>query len=354
MTRVEYLTELDRRLSALSKEQADEYLAYYAEMLADRMEDGMSEEEAVASMERVDVIANRILGKVYTTPAKKNSNGKWIAIAVIVIAVACSIVVGCMALFSLPFRLVGVDRVEYIDSVVIEEIPTVSELPDEIMLFETTGISTLDVKWDSGYVLFEMWDSNMIGVDDWGQQVVNCTREDGTLYVDTGSSLNVTGELVIYLPYSFAENKLDALRISVTSADLSLYDINARSLTITNTSGYLDVSGCFDNVSVNTISGDISLSGSMETVEIDSVSGTLFINCNNMLRRLKAHTISADMNIYIPMELGFDLKFTGVSGTFTSGSLGIYDEEDVAITYGDGEVEVELSTNSGWVCIEQE
>jgi len=61
MTRAEFLNSLYRRLGALEKEQAEQHLAYYAEMLMDRMEEGMSEEEAVASMEDVETIASRIL-----------------------------------------------------------------------------------------------------------------------------------------------------------------------------------------------------------------------------------------------------------------------------------------------------
>lgn len=61
MTRVQFLNELYRRLGSLSQEQAEQHLTYYAEMLADRMEEGMTEEEAVASMEDVDTIARRIL-----------------------------------------------------------------------------------------------------------------------------------------------------------------------------------------------------------------------------------------------------------------------------------------------------
>lgn len=61
MTRAQFLNDLYRRLSALSQEQAEQHLTYYAEMLADRMEEGMSEEEAVASMEPLDVITQRIL-----------------------------------------------------------------------------------------------------------------------------------------------------------------------------------------------------------------------------------------------------------------------------------------------------
>ena len=61
MTRAQFLNDLYRRLSGLTQEQAEQHLTYYAEMLADRMEEGMSEEEAVASMEDLDTIVQRIL-----------------------------------------------------------------------------------------------------------------------------------------------------------------------------------------------------------------------------------------------------------------------------------------------------
>ncbi len=71
MTRAQFLNELYRRLGSMSREQAEQHLTYYAEMLMDRMEEGMSEEEAVASMEDVDTIARRILqeeGQAPTAP----------------------------------------------------------------------------------------------------------------------------------------------------------------------------------------------------------------------------------------------------------------------------------------------
>ena len=61
MTRKQFLNDLYLRLEALGPEQAEQHLTYYAEMLADRMEEGMTEEEAVASMEDLDTIARRIL-----------------------------------------------------------------------------------------------------------------------------------------------------------------------------------------------------------------------------------------------------------------------------------------------------
>ena len=47
MTRAQFLNELYRRLGSMSKEQAEQHLTYYAEMLMDRMEEGMSEAMAM-------------------------------------------------------------------------------------------------------------------------------------------------------------------------------------------------------------------------------------------------------------------------------------------------------------------
>lgn len=50
MTRDEFLGRLGELLACLPAEQVEEAKAFYAEAIADRMEDGMSEEEAVAAM----------------------------------------------------------------------------------------------------------------------------------------------------------------------------------------------------------------------------------------------------------------------------------------------------------------
>lgn len=61
MTREAFLTELCRQLSDLPQNELEQHLTYYAEMMADRMEEGMTEEQAVASMEPISRIAQQIL-----------------------------------------------------------------------------------------------------------------------------------------------------------------------------------------------------------------------------------------------------------------------------------------------------
>lgn len=63
MGRTEFLMELARRLDALPREEINKSLSFYAEMIDDRMEDGMSEAQAVQSMEDMDTIVQRIMGE---------------------------------------------------------------------------------------------------------------------------------------------------------------------------------------------------------------------------------------------------------------------------------------------------
>ncbi len=61
MKKHEFLAELRRRLAGLSASDIEQSLDFYAEQINDRMEDGMTEEEAVAAMGPIDEIAAKIL-----------------------------------------------------------------------------------------------------------------------------------------------------------------------------------------------------------------------------------------------------------------------------------------------------
>lgn len=61
MKKIEFLLQLYDKLSALPQEDVEERLAFYDEMINDRMEEGLSEEEAVAQIGNVDEIASQII-----------------------------------------------------------------------------------------------------------------------------------------------------------------------------------------------------------------------------------------------------------------------------------------------------
>ncbi len=63
MTKTEFLSQLRARLSSLPQGDLDRSLDFYGEMIDDRMEDGMSEREAVANMGDLSKIAEQILSQ---------------------------------------------------------------------------------------------------------------------------------------------------------------------------------------------------------------------------------------------------------------------------------------------------
>lgn len=63
MTRELFLKDLNNALAGLGGEEVESILAYYSEMIDDRMEAGMTEEDAVNAMEPVDTIASRVLSE---------------------------------------------------------------------------------------------------------------------------------------------------------------------------------------------------------------------------------------------------------------------------------------------------
>ena len=64
MTKQEFLSKLRTGLSCLPQEDAEERLGFYSEMIDDRIEEGLSEEEAVSKMGNIDDIVAQIIADV--------------------------------------------------------------------------------------------------------------------------------------------------------------------------------------------------------------------------------------------------------------------------------------------------
>ena len=64
MTKQEFIEALRARLSGLPQKEAEERIGFYIEMIDDRIEEGLTEEEAVANIGSVDEIASQIVGEI--------------------------------------------------------------------------------------------------------------------------------------------------------------------------------------------------------------------------------------------------------------------------------------------------
>lgn len=115
MKRFEFLLSLHDRLSGLPQDDMEERLAFYNEMIDDRMEDGISEEEAVAQIGNVDEIASQIIAdiplsklvrekikpkrrlKVWETVLLAVGSPLWVSLLIAAFAVALSVYVALWA-----------------------------------------------------------------------------------------------------------------------------------------------------------------------------------------------------------------------------------------------------------------
>lgn len=64
MTKHEFLASLQKKLSPLPRNEVEEQLRFYSEMIEDRMEEGMAEEEAVAAVGPIDEITAQIASNI--------------------------------------------------------------------------------------------------------------------------------------------------------------------------------------------------------------------------------------------------------------------------------------------------
>ena len=68
MLKSEFLKQLENRLLGIPKEDLNRTIDYYNEIISDKQEDGMSEEEAINSLGSIDEIVKDILNEI---PIKK-------------------------------------------------------------------------------------------------------------------------------------------------------------------------------------------------------------------------------------------------------------------------------------------
>ena len=128
MNKNEFLAALEERLRSMPQAEREMTLSYYAEMIDDRMENGMTEQEAVAAMGDPDEVARQAIetlpiGKqIWTKATAKGASTKllgalalltafiWVPVAFSLLiafaAVYFSIWVTILALYALPVGLV--------------------------------------------------------------------------------------------------------------------------------------------------------------------------------------------------------------------------------------------------------
>lgn len=109
MKKEEFLRSLKHSLSSLPKKERGEQLAFYSEMIDDRIEEGLSEEKAVAEIGSVEQIKSQILSNIPTKekPVKERKTWQtvlliigsplWLVLLLATFIVALSLVISAVA-----------------------------------------------------------------------------------------------------------------------------------------------------------------------------------------------------------------------------------------------------------------
>lgn len=330
MTRVQFLNDLYHHLYGMTQEQAEQHLTYYAEMLADRMEEGMSEEEAVAGMEDVETIARRILeeeGLPYTPPdqrpvappaypdASKLGGGggtrayqapkrfSWRKILQVSLwAVAILVIIGAVGRWRWS-RSVREYATESVPVPAPESIDQVSEGADWYYMeapynegFAYTDgenyiliddVKTIDIEWAAGMVYIQSWSGGDVMVQEYAQsELTERTRmetglEDGVLTVRYRSGVglgNVKGQkwLTVLVP----EGMMGEIDVATASAAVTVQGLELDTLRVSTTSGDITAYECYAQTSAfSSTSGLLNLNGlESDQVEASTTSGDIYGN----------------------------------------------------------------------------
>ncbi len=83
MTKLEFIMALSQKLSAYPRAEVQQHLSFYSEMIEDRVEDGLSEEEAVAAVGDVEHIAAEIAAQLTPEKPARNDHKVWIIVLLV-------------------------------------------------------------------------------------------------------------------------------------------------------------------------------------------------------------------------------------------------------------------------------
>lgn len=356
MTRVRFLNDLYHHLYGLTPDQAELHLTYYAEMLADRIEEGMSEEEAVASMEDVETIARRIMeeeGLPYTPPEQRPLSppscpdasrlggggftraykvpkrwdwrkiarvALWAAAILTVIVMIPTYIVerqwwrggSATSIETMP------DMVVDSTTALVEDTPYLTEgwgyagLPYESgyafaggeNYFDVGGVQSIHIEWASGMVGVLTYGGKDVLVQEYSEYELSertrmmLAQDDGLLtitYRDGVGLGNVKGSK--YLNVFIPEGLMGEINIQTSSAEVFLGQLELDTLRVNTASGDITCDECYvQTAELTTVSGDLSLNHLCASqTAVSSESGDVLgdLQCTDF----SAHSVSGDMNL---------------------------------------------------------
>ena len=208
----------------------------------------------------------------------------------------------------------------------------------------TEGINRIDVDWVLGDVSMVLWDGETVSVSEIGDfaddKKVHTAVIDGALMIKFAASGNLGMK---------AASKSLTVKIPETMVLSEIRNLSGDSVGVDTTSGRITVSGAtFVKAEFDSVSGRIEIDDSALTgVDAETVSGR--INCSfregAVLDELDFSSVSGDIELMLPVNVGFEAKLSSVSGDLNTDFACVRNGK--IYTCGDGSIKISADTTSG-------
>lgn len=279
MTKSEFIDELCRRIKMLPPEEAERAVSFYSEAIDDKIEGGMTEEEAVASLGSLDDIALQVeSAALKNTPQQKK--------------------VGKKAIKTLLTVLIVVIIVAFVAFAAGEAVSFFAK--DIAAVPEPLELSPNDVV--------------VISVESVSGDITITESPDERIHVDAGRGYEVVrGVTITVKPHGIGT------AYGSNPVTVSLPKGYTPALALTTVSGKISVGADCAAVNVDSVSGDVVFENvSAGNIDITSVSasasGTLDARREDYLVLFSSVSGSNSLSAYEMQPFEYKLSFESISG----------------------------------------
>ena len=292
MNKNDYLNKLKKALSNVSASERERTLSYYSELIDDRLEEGIPEQQIISELEQPQQVVSRLIGEgVIHRESKKANVGLIVGVSIGVLLLIAAILVPILS-FSGKDRSLdpsGVAATEGEVSTVTREYPSGTEFEFELissnltlqpseddsyhLYYRTSSRTKLSLREGKGYVNLkeESIRSGIFSLG-WSSEGTLITLQVPEKEIANLSCSTVSGDVGIQ------KVRLDGTSITTVSGEVKLASVSSeKKLSVTTTSGNVDMRSCdFPSLSVVTVSGDLELKNTgFDTLDFETVSGDL-------------------------------------------------------------------------------
>lgn len=224
------------------------------------------------------------------------------------------------------------------------------------MNVDASDVRNLEINWASGNIIIIRDEIDEILVE----EIANGEIKDPMTYDLRGNTLQLNymegnirigigsvqkKDLHITVPMDW---NCGDLIVNSASTDIEVREMTIDQLELNTASSDCRITSCtIENLELNGASCDLTYSGSLNTLNCDGASASVTAVFTNVPRSIELDGASADLDITLPSDCGYEIDIDGVSNRCTSE----FTSSTGSHSYGNGECEITVDGVSAKVQI---